>query len=100
MIAGQGADTAFGNGKDDDLIGGHNVAGGHDAGDDLDGGSGVDVVMGDNARVLRTGSSLSDQVRTLSGPTMYDSRQPAGGDPRQPTGAAAVYPPANHSARG
>ena len=73
VIAGQGSDTVFGGGADDDLIGGHNVAGGHDAGDDLDGGSGHDVIAGDNAAVLRTGSPVSDQFRTLAGQAMYDS---------------------------
>lgn len=72
IIAGQAHDVAFGGGANDDLIGGHNVAGGHDTGDDLDGGIGVDVITGDNAQVVRTGSAVFDIFRTLSGSTLYN----------------------------
>ena len=97
VIAGQGADTAFGGGADDDLIGGHNVAGGHDAGDDLDGGSGVDVIAGDNAASCGPARPLSDQFRTLSGPTMYDS---AGARWSRPTpGPTRPGPASGSSAR-
>ncbi len=54
VIGGQDA-TAHGGTGDDDLIGGHNVAGGSDAGDFIDGGAGNDVIAGDNANLLRTG---------------------------------------------
>src|SRR5690606_36294105 len=68
----QGDDVVFGGAGDDDLIGGHTVAGGYDGSDVLDGGLGDDVLVGDNAIVLRTGSPLSPRVRVLAGPTLHD----------------------------
>ena len=56
MLGGQGADRITGGDGDDDLIGGHNVAGGSDAGDFIDGGAGNDWIAGDNADLLRTGT--------------------------------------------
>ena len=54
--------------------------------------------MGDNARVLRTGSTLSDQFRTLSGPTMYDSAGEPAGQRRTP-GPTRPGPASGSSAR-
>ena len=46
-------DTIYGGDGDDDIIGGHNVAGGLDSDDRLDGGAGNDVIAGDNAFICR-----------------------------------------------
>src|SRR5207248_2834069 len=89
-------------GGDDDIIGGHNVADGQDAGDDLDGGSAVDVLMGDNAEVLRTGSSIDPRFQTLTASTIYDTNGNAlisNIDRANPTGALERYTrPLNHTA--
>jgi Ca2+-binding RTX toxin-like protein len=93
LIGGQGGDLLSGGEGDDDLIGGHNVPGGHDTGDRIDGNSGNDVIAGDNASVVRTGTMLSRRVRTLTGSTLYD----AAGNPL--VGAAAQNDPAGHPER-
>jgi Ca2+-binding RTX toxin-like protein len=85
ILGQQGVDTVFAGGKDDDVIGGHNVANGQDAGDDLDGGSAVDVITGDNAFVLRTGSPFSDRFRILAATTIYDVNGNAGDRGGSPT---------------
>src|SRR5262249_29958913 len=73
VLGGQAGDLLHGEADDDDLIGGHNVAGGQDGNDTLDGGLGQDVVAGDNAEVLRRGDALSPRVRVLSGAVLYDA---------------------------
>ena len=71
ILGQQGSDTVYGGAGNDDLIGGHNVADGHDAGDFLDGGSQHDVIVGDNASILRRGDRISPRFRTLTGTTIY-----------------------------
>ncbi len=72
-------------------------------GDYLDGGTGNDVIAGDNANILRTGSTVSPRFRVLSGDDIFDTDtrrrerhrderlQPGGGTPPcawvDPTGA-------------
>jgi Ca2+-binding RTX toxin-like protein/subtilisin-like proprotein convertase family protein len=73
LIGGQGADTIYGDAGDDDIIGGHNVAGGQDTGDSLDGGTGNDVITGDNAVVLRRVDALNPRFRALIGTLIYDA---------------------------
>ena len=70
----QGDDILFGGDGDDDLIGGHNVALGQDGADVIDAGAGFDLVAGDNASVLRTGSNISPRARVLAGTAMFDDR--------------------------
>ena len=72
VLGGQGADWIWGQAGDDDIIGGHNVAGGNDTGDVIDGGSGNDAIAGDNAIILRRGDAQSPRFRTLPGGTLYD----------------------------
>ena len=72
VLGGQGADRITGGDGDDDLIGGHNVADGSDGGDRIDAGAGNDWVAGDNADLLRTGSSLSPRFRVLAGDAIFD----------------------------
>jgi Ca2+-binding RTX toxin-like protein len=72
----QGADTIFGGQGDDDIIGGHNVAGGADAGDAIDGGAGDDVILGDNGTIYRTEENgtvltVDNRMRALEGTTIY-----------------------------
>lgn len=93
LLGQQGADVIHGGDDDDDLIGGHNVAGGHDGGDRLDGGSGDDVIAGDNASVLRRGDTLSQRFRVLSGGIIYDQNG------LEQTVAEAQLDPANAAAR-
>ena len=42
-------------------------------GDYLDGGSGNDVIAGDNATILRTGTTLSPRFRVLTGTSILDT---------------------------
>ncbi len=72
VFGGQGSDTIVALGGDDDLVGGHSVAGGQDAGDRIDGGGGNDVIAGDNALVLRLpADSTSLRIRTLTSGQIY-----------------------------
>ena len=73
LMGQQGADEIRGGAGNDDIWGGHNVAGGQDTGDRLDGGADNDVVVGDNAVILLTGSSVSPRYRNLSGTVIFDS---------------------------
>ncbi len=73
ILGGQGADNLFGDEGDDDLTGGHNVAGGADAADSIDGGAGKDVIAGDNASIVRHAGGSSRTTRTLLGATLYNS---------------------------
>lgn len=66
----QGADAIFGQQGDDDLIGGHNVAGGLDAADTIDGGAGDDVLLGDNGTIVRTPGARSPRMVTPNGATL------------------------------
>src|SRR5262249_25536631 len=101
IIAGQDIDTVFGEGADDDIIGGHNVPDGQDTGDNLDGGTGVDVITGDNAAVLRTGASFDPRFQTLTGSTIFDTNGNAlisNIDRANPTGALERFiRPLNHT---
>jgi Ca2+-binding RTX toxin-like protein len=74
----------FGDEDDDDLIGGHNVVGGIDEldvmpglNDIMDGGSEDDVLLGDNAIVLRRYDTISPRMRVLNGETLYDANDDA-----------------------
>lgn len=87
LMGQQGADEIRGGAGDDDIWGGHNVAGGQDTGDRLDGGADNDVVVGDNAVILRTGSSVSSRYRNLNGSVLFDSEGFA-----QTTGDAQANP--------
>ena len=69
--ASRAADTIYGEDGDDDLIGGHNVAGGLDTDDAIDGGGGNDVIAGDNAYVYRQLSLLDPRHRSLTGTQIY-----------------------------
>ncbi len=71
MLGQQGRDEMWGGTGDDDLIGGHNVSGGSDTGDFIVGGTGNDVAVGDNAVVLRTGSTITTLVRVLVGTRLF-----------------------------
>lgn len=71
ILGQQGADMIFGGADDDDLFGGHNVSGGHDTGDAIDAGSGHDVIVGDSAVILRTGSDTTVLVRALISGLLY-----------------------------
>jgi Ca2+-binding RTX toxin-like protein len=73
VLGGQASDRITGGDGDDDVIGGHNVAGGADAGDFIDTGAGNDWVAGDNADLLRTGTSLSPRFRVLSDGAIFDA---------------------------
>ncbi|CAB9505193.1 Kringle domain [Seminavis robusta] len=55
----EGSDTIFGDGGNDDITGGHDVLFGEDAGDNLHGGSESDRLIGDNGRILRTGTRIA-----------------------------------------
>jgi Ca2+-binding RTX toxin-like protein len=74
LLGQQGADILLGQDGDDDLIGGHNVAGGQDGADVLDAGAGYDVLAGDNASVLRTGTNVSPRAHVLAGDAMFDDK--------------------------
>ena len=80
LLGQQGADTIDGGSQDDDLFGGHNVASGHDTGDSLDGGLDNDVIVGDNASVLRRGDFLSPRMRATQGTVIYGEDIPGGTD--------------------
>ncbi|MBD3648098.1 MAG: calcium-binding protein, partial [Pseudomonadales bacterium] len=73
ILGGQGNDVLYGNAGDDDIIGGHNVADGYDGDDMIDGGADNDVIAGDNALILRTGSSVDTRMRVLSGDQLYNA---------------------------
>ena len=91
----QGADLIFGQQGDDDLIGGHNVAGGLDAADTIDGGTGDDVIVGDNGTIVRNPGVRSPRFVTPSGATVSGqtiaSAYNANFDPAV-TGPAATAP--------
>jgi Ca2+-binding RTX toxin-like protein len=73
IIGGQGGDAIYAGTEDDDVIGGHTVAGGWDGGETIDGGTGNDVIVGDNGIVLRRGDDVSRIMRTLPG-AIYDAQ--------------------------
>ena len=87
LFRSQGADKILGGDGDDDLMGGHNVAGGADGNDTIDGGAGDDAIAGDNAKITRRTVGVTDPiVRGLAtGGTMYLSGVPN-------IGAAQVNP--------
>ena len=67
LIGGQEFDRLLGENGNDDLIGGHNVAGGKDVADWIDGGPGSDAIAGDNATILRESRNTDVRWRTLTG---------------------------------
>ncbi len=71
VLGQQGGDTIFGSGGDDDIYGGHNVAGGDDGGDTIDAGAGRDVVVGDNGVIERTASADNPRFAVLEGSALY-----------------------------
>ncbi|MES1246856.1 MAG: hypothetical protein ABUS54_04190, partial [Actinomycetota bacterium] len=71
VIGGQGNDVINTGSGDDDIVGGHNVAGGQDGSDRIDAGAGNDVVAGDNAFILPNGLHTNPLDRTLTGDTIY-----------------------------
>src|SRR5262245_58371101 len=91
IVGGQGADRILGDDGNDDIIGGHTGfltpfalgsaltigarfgAGGSDTGDTIDAGAGNDWIAGDNAIVLRTGSSVGPRFRVLQSQTIFDA---------------------------
>ncbi|MFL5860054.1 MAG: hypothetical protein ACJ780_04640, partial [Solirubrobacteraceae bacterium] len=73
--------------------GGHSscaTAGACTYGDYLDGGSGNDVIAGDNANLLRTGSTVSPQFRLLSGTDLFNTNSAIGAS--NVTGQSAYSP--------
>ncbi|MEH6586717.1 MAG: hypothetical protein V7720_09160, partial [Halioglobus sp.] len=94
LMGQQGMDTIFGGSRNDDLWGGHNVAGGHDSDDRLDGGSDDDVILGDNGEILRRGDSISPRYRELLGEEIYNIQgqaQVSGIHESDPDGTAARH---------
>lgn len=92
ILGQQGSDLLFGDGGDDDIWGGHNVAGGVDGGDRMDGGLGDDVLLGENGTIIRRGDAISLRVRVLVGPVLYTTNgdAPVGTETfAMPTGALA-----------
>ena len=76
MIGGQGADRITGGDGNDDLIGGHNVAGGSDTGDMIDGGAGNDWIAGDNADLCAPAAASARASARSSAPSIFDDQRP------------------------